>query len=546
MIPRTIVVAAVGWLWLVPATSHARATHEHGGGGLGSVDFPVSCSDGTRAAFNTAVAMLHNFWYPQSLNAFNEIIKNDPACAMAYWGVAMAERTNPLVGAAPAALIKRGAEAIEKARSFPVKTERERDFIAAMEVYYAGWDKLDHATRVLAYEKKMEEMAKRHPKDDEVAIFHALALNEGIAVSAADKTYSRHIRAAEICDAVLARNPHHPGALHYQIHSYDYPALAARGVAAANRYASVATEAPHALHMPSHVYSMLGMWKESIDSNRAALGVAKAYVHAMDFSAYAHLQMGQDRQAERLVKEGYAVQGAAAGTPSRSPTGGVLPVYTAYAALPARFAIERGAWAEAAALELRPTAPPADAITHFARAMGYARLGNGVKAREDIDKLKAIGDELASAKQDYWSEQVDIQRKAALAWVAQAEGKREEALSSMRSAADMEDASEKSVAMENRLWPMRELLAELLLEQGQPRFALKEFEASLKDSRNRLRGFAGAARAAEMLGDRKTAASYHEKVMAQTKEADSDRQEIRRAKAFLSGPFVSGGAAAEK
>lgn len=534
MTAKTVAFSIAGCLCLPLASgAYAADTHAEHGGRLGSVQFPVSCSDSVRASFETAVAMLHNFWYPQSLNAFNEIIKADPSCAMAWWGVAMAERTNPLVGAPPAALTKRGAEAIEKAKGLAVKTDRERDFIAAMSVYYAGWDKLEYAARVLAYEKTMADMARRYPDDDEVVLFYALALNEGIAVSPADKTYSRHIRAAEICDAVLAKNPHHPGALHYQIHSYDYPALATRGVAAATRYASVATDAPHALHMPSHVYSMLGMWKESVESNRAALRAAKAYVHAMDFSAYAHLQMGQDREAARLVKEGHAVQSAATAAPTRSPTGGVLPVYTAYAALPARFAIERGAWAEAAALEVRPTAPAADAITHFARAMGHARLGDAARARGEVDKLKTIADELASAKQEYWHEQVDIQRKAVLAWVAHAEGKREDALSLMRAAADLEDASEKSVAMENRLWPMRELLAELLLEQRQPHVALREFEASLEHARNRLRGFAGAAQAAEMLGDRKTAASYHEKIVAMTQDADSDRQEIRRARAFL-------------
>jgi tetratricopeptide (TPR) repeat protein len=510
-----------------PASAHDEP------GKLGKVDFAVACGTETQQGFNTAVAMLHNFWYPQSVNAFAELAKADPGCAMAYWGIAMGERTNPLVGAPPAALAKRGSEAIEKAKTLGAKTERERDYIAAMDVYYKDWDKLEYRARVLAYEKAMEQLSLRYPEDVEAALFYALALNEAITVLPADKTYSRHLKAAAICEKVLAKNPDHPGALHYQIHSYDYPALATRGVAAAGRYASVATSAPHALHMPSHVYSMLGMWQESIESNRAALGVAKSYVHAMDFTAYAYLQMGQDRQAERLMNESLALQKAAGGAFQRSPTGGVLPVYTAYAALPARFAIERGAWAEAAALELRPTAPPADAITHFTRAMGSARLGDVANARKDIDKLQALRDELASSKQDYWAEQVDIQRKAATAWVAQAEGKKADALALMRSAADLEDASEKSVAMENRLWPMRELLGELLLEQNEPALALKEFETSLGEARNRLRGFYGAAKAAEKAGDRRKAAAFYEKIVTLTKTADSDRPEIKQAKVFL-------------
>ncbi len=510
-----------------PASSHDQP------GKLGNVSFTVSCGADVQQAFNSAVATLHNFWYPQSVNAFTELAKADPGCAMAYWGIAMGERTNPLVGAPPAALAKRGSEAIEKAKTLRAKTQRERDYIAAMDVYYKDWDKLEYRTRVLAYEKAMEQLSLRYPEDVEAALYYALALNEAITVLPADKTYSRHLKAAAICEKVLAKNPDHPGALHYQIHSYDYPTLATRGVAAADRYASVATSAPHALHMPSHVYSMLGMWQESIESNRAALGVAKSYVHAMDFTAYAYLQMAQDRQAERLMNESLSLQKAAGGAFQRSPTGGVLPVYTAYAALPARFAIERGAWAEAAALELRPMAPPADAITHFTRAMGFARLGDAVNARKDIDKLQVLRDELTNSKQEYWAEQVDIQRKAAMAWVAQAEGKKAEALMLIRSAADAEDASEKSVAMENRLWPMRELLGELLLEQNEPALALKEFETSLGEARNRLRGFYGAAKAAEKAGDRRKAAAFYGKILTLTKNADSDRPEIKQAKAFL-------------
>jgi tetratricopeptide (TPR) repeat protein len=501
---------------------------------LGSVNFVVSCAETTREPFNAAIAMLHNFWYPQSVGAFNEIIKSDPQCAMAYWGVAMAERTNPLVGAPPAALAKRGAEAIEKARTAGGKTARERDFISAMEIYYRDWDARSYESRVLAYEKAMQEMWLRYPGDDEVALFYALALNEAITVSAPDKTYSRQVKAAEICEKVLARNPSHPGALHYQIHSYDYPALAARGQPAADRYGSVATSAPHALHMPSHVYSMLGMWNESVKSNVAALTAARGYVHAMDFSVYAFLQMAQDRQAERLMNESLAVQKAAGNVLQRSPTGGVLAVYTAHAAIPARFALERGAWAEAAALELHPSAPPADAITHFARALGFAHLGNIQSARLEITKLQALREELAQSRQGYWAEQVDIQHTAASAWVAHAQGRKQDALKSMRSAADLEDASEKSVAMENRLYPMRELLAEMLLEQDQPSSALKEFEASLKEARNRLRGYYGAARAAELAGDHAKARTYYERVVDLTRNADSERQEIARARNFFS------------
>ena len=511
----------------------APVSHGHDAEKLGNVDFPVSCTADAKQAFNRAVAMLHNFWFPQAGNAFNEVAKADPGCAMAYWGMAISQRANPLVGAPPAAATKGGAEALEKAKAASAKTQRERDYIGALESYYKDWDKLDFSSRVLAYEKAMEQLSARYPEDIEAALLYALALNEGITVAPPDKTYSRHLKAAAITQKVLAKQPDHPGALHYLIHSYDFPALATRGVPAANHYASVAPSAPHALHMPSHIYSMLGMWEESIESNRTALGVAKAYVHAMDFMAYAYLQLGQERQAERLMNESDALQKAGGSALTRSPTGAALTVHTAWAAIPARYAIERGAWKEAAALELRPSSPPADAITHFTRAMGFARLGEAANARSEIDKLERLQRELLGSQQGYWAEQIDIQRKAASAWVAYKEGKNKEALALMRSAADLEDASEKNVAMENRLWPMRELLGELLLELGEPALALKEFEASLGEARNRLRGFYGAAKAAAMTNDRPKAMAHYQKLLALAAKSDTDREELREARTFV-------------
>ena len=499
---------------------------------LGNVNFPVSCKAEVQPAFNRAVAILHNFWYPQSLNAFIEIAKTDPDCAMAYWGMAMAVRTNPLLGSQPAPAMKRGWEEINKAMTAGTKTQRERDYIAALGVYYMDLDKTDYPSRVLAYEKAMEQLAARYPDDTEAAVFYALALNEGVTVTPADKTYTRHLKAAGITEKVLAKQPDHPGALHYLIHSYDFPGLAKRGVPAANHYASVAPAAPHALHMPSHIYSMLGMWEESIKANKESLAVFKGYAHAIDFMVYAHLQMGQDREAQRLLEAGAALQksGPAA---QRTPTGGVFPTYTAYAAIPARYAIERSAWADATALELIPTAPAADAITHFTRAMGYAKLRDTPNASKEIGALQTLREELLSLKDPYWAEQVDIQIKAAMAWVAHGTGKGTEALKMMRSAADIEDASEKHVAMENRLWPMRELLGEMLLELKQPGPALREFEKSLVEYPNRMRSFYGAGRAAETSGNRQKAAEYYKKLLALTAKADSDKKEIQQAKAFL-------------
>jgi tetratricopeptide (TPR) repeat protein len=523
---KSLAVASVTLL----LTSWIAAAHE--GEKLGNVNFPISCNAEVQPAFNRAVAILHNFWYPQSLNAFMDIAKADPNCAMAYWGIAMAVRTNPLLGNQPAPAMKRGWDEITKAKSATAKTQRERDYIAALELYFKDLDRGDYPARVLAYEKAMEQLAARYPEDLEAQVFYALALNEGITVTPADKTYTRHLKAAGIAEKILAKQPDHAGALHYLIHSYDFPGLAKRGLPAANQYAAVAPSAPHALHMPSHIYTVLGMWEESIKANKESLEVFKGYVHAIDFMVYAHLQMGQDREAQRLLETAAALHKAAP-TALRTPTGGVLPTYTAYAAIPARYVIERSAWSDAAALELKVTAPAADAITHFTRAMGHARLRDAASARKEIDALQTLREELRTLKEPYWAEQVDIQHKAATAWVAYAENKSAEALKLMRAAADAEDASEKHVAMENRLWPMRELLGEMLLELKQPGPALKEFEKSLEGYPNRIRAFYGAAKAAEGAGNRQKAAEHYKKLVALTAKADPEKKQVQEAKAFL-------------
>ena len=498
---------------------------------LGKVDFPISCSPEAQAQFNRAVAMLHSFWFPQAPKAFAAVSETDPGCAMAHWGIAISQRANPLVGPPDAAALKRGLASIERAKAIGAKTQRERDYIAAIELFYKDSDKLDHRTRVLAYEKALEQLYLAYSQDTEAAIFYALAINE--AIDFEDKTYARQLKAAQILQRVWAKQPEHPGVLHYLIHSYDFPPLASRGLATARRYAAVAPSAPHALHMPSHVFSMLGMWQESIKSNREALGVAKNYVHAMDFMVYAHLQGAQDSEAKRLLEESAALYKTQAPTAELTPTGGVLAVHTAFAAIPARYAIERGAWADAAALQPRPSTPAADAITYFTRAMGKVRNGDVNGARKDIEQLESLKNTLTTAKQKYWADQVEIQRRAAAAWAAHADGKSDEALKLMRSAAQLEDASEKHVAMENRLWPMHELLAELILAMNQPAQALSEFEASFKAAPNRFRGYYGAAKAAERLGDQKKARRYYEKLLELCKQADGERPELVEAKAFL-------------
>jgi hypothetical protein len=500
---------------------------------LGKVHFPVSCSPAAQAQFDRAIAMLHSFFYPETVKAFTAITQTEPGCAMAYWGLAMSIRQNPLIPVNIETL-KPGAEAIEKAKAASAPTQRERDWITALDTYYRDLDTVDHQTRVLAYEKAMEQLSLRYSSDSEATIFYALALNE--ATELADKTYARQIKAGAILEKVFAQQPDHPGVAHYIIHSYDYEPLAARALPAARHYAAIAPSAPHALHMPSHIFTVLGLWHDVIKSNTAAEASSKAYaakhlpgqtlwLHAQDFRIHAHLQLAQDQEAKRIVDERNTIEKL---VPVR------LPNETAFAAIPVRYAIERGRWAEVAALEPRGlNFPQAQAIIHFGRALGAARGGDLASARHDVDQLQALRDALSQAKDAYWAEQVEIQRRAATAWVARAEGRHAEAVGAMRSAADLEDASEKHIAMENRLVPMRELLGELLLEVNQPAAALVEFEASLQRVPNRFHSFYGAAGAAELAGDPEKARGFYAKLVALADKADTDRPELAHAKAFL-------------
>ncbi|HEX2332664.1 MAG TPA: hypothetical protein VHI32_05775 [Burkholderiales bacterium] len=526
-IPGLIVIAACFIHAAAGATNHAHPAEK-----LGDVHFPTSCGAEPQPRFDRAIALMHNFAFPLSNKAFSEILTTHPDCAIAYWALAFGVRGNPLVGAPAPAAMKAGAAHIEKAKAAGAKTPRERDFIAALDHFYKDWQTTSHRDRTLAYEKAMEALYQRYPEDPEAAVFYALALNEAIMVLPADKTYTRHIKAARICERVLEKHREHPGALHYLVHSYDFPALAEKGKAAADQYGATAPSSAHALHMPSHIYSMLGLWEDSIKSNLLAVSAAKGYVHAIDFMVYAHLQMGQDRKALRLLETSRELQKAAGPIEQRTPTAAALTVHTGHAAIPARYAIERGAWKEAAALDVHVSSPAADAITHFTRAMGHLRLKDAKSARAEIERLAALRDELKKSDDEYWTEQVEIQRLAASAWLALLEGRRGEAVNLMRAAADREDASEKHVAMENRLWPMRELLGEMLLELGEPAAALKEFETSLHEARNRLRGYYGAARAAEMARNRAKAADYYGRLVTLARNADSSRLEVEQAKAF--------------
>jgi hypothetical protein len=516
----------------------ARANEER----LGEVHLPISCSPSAQQQFNRAVAMLHSFFFPETVKAFTAIAEKEPSCAMAYWGIAISQRPNPLVGPFPGDVLKRGWEAIEQARAAAQKTEREIAFIETLAAYYQDYASVPQQTRTANYEAAMARLWARYPDDAEAAIFYALALNE--AADPTDKTYARQLKAADILEKLELKYPNHPGIPHYIIHSYDYPELAMRGVLAAARCAQLAPSAPHALHMPSHVFSTLGMWQEVIGSDRASDDETIAYTarvnpqasadpaknpgryHSLDFLTNAYLQLGQDQQAKHIVDARNSVV--------EYPAGFRYSGHTAFAAIPVRYAFERAAWAEAAALAI-PKTPfaQAEAIAWFGRAIGAARSGDPAKAKEAIDQLAALKGRLAKANDAYWTGQVAVQEEAAGAWLALAEGRKGDAIAAMRQAADLEDRSGKHVAMENRLSPMRELLGELLLEANEPAQALKEFETSLRNNPNRYRSFAGAAKAAERVGDQAQAKSYYEKLVALAAGADGVRPDLVTAKRYL-------------
>jgi tetratricopeptide (TPR) repeat protein len=508
---------------------------------LGQVDFPVSCTAAAQKQFDQALGALHSFWYEEALRLFTGVAETDPSCAMAYWGIAMSIYY-PLWVPPSQPTLQKGTNAIEKAKSIGAKTDREGAYIAAIEVFYKDSDKLEHRARTLAYEKAMEQIHRQYPNDREAAIFYALALNA--TASPTDKTYAQQLKAGEILEKVFAEQPDHPGVAHYIIHSYDNPSTANRGLPAAQRYIKIAPSVPHAQHMPSHIFTRLGLWQESIHSNLGAVAASKEYaakihpeaayyeqLHALDYLAYAYLQGAQDQEAKRVLDELRAIKKV-------QPE--AFQAAYAYAAIPARYALERRRWSEAAALTVQPTAFPwsrfqwAEAVTHFARAMGAARSGNVDSSRKDIEKLESLQDALVKAKDSYWAKQVDIQRRVASAWYLRAENKSDEALQLMQSAADLEDSTDKHPVTPAPIQPARELLGEMLLELGDPVQALKEFEISHRVEPNRFRGLYGAAKAAQESGDREKARLYYAKLISLCEHADADRPELKEANTFLS------------
>jgi tetratricopeptide (TPR) repeat protein len=496
---------------------------------LGKVNFPTSCDPKVQPLFERGVALLHSFWFQEGSKTFNAVLQQDPDCAIAYWGIGVNRLLNPFGGQPGPKFYQEGAAAVAKGKAMAAKTQRERDYIDAIAVLYDDSANKTWREKLVAYENAMAELVKRYPDDKEAAVFYSVALN--IAHDFNDKTYAKPLKAAGILEALFKQMPDHPGVTHFLIHSYDFPPLADKGLAAARRYADIAPSAAHALHMPSHIFTRVGAWEDSAATNRRSeieaqrgAGVDEA-LHALDYQIYAYLQLGRDGDAAQVLKRALAQAERVSDRPS-----GVFGL----AAVQARYAVERGDWKAAAELSPRRTSVPfADAVTHFARAIGAARAGNPSVAQADVQKLAELRDALKAKKNDYFAEQVEIQRLGAAAWVALAEGKRDEALSLMRESAELENRSEKSPISPGPILPARELLGEMLIELKQFPAALKEFETSQQREPNRFRGYYGAARAAEGAGDKTKAAEYYKKLLALAAKADGDRKELMHARTVM-------------
>src|SRR5712691_5183681 len=523
--PRSTFIAALAALSVAGAASGQSAGKPPEQ--RGKVSFANSCAPAAQATLERAVALLHSFWFREGERTFREALELDPNCAIAAWGIATILIGNTFgVGPTPAQA-QQAKEAIERGRAIGAKTERERYFIEAVAEYYDRFADRPHGARIKSLSDAFEVVAKRFPDDDEAQIFSAIYLTA--TQSPSEKTFASALKAAAILEVQFRKHPDHPGVAHYLIHSYDYPPIAAKGLTAAKRYSEIAPSAPHALHMPSHIFTRVGAWQDSARMNERSAAVARAgkefsdQLHAMDYLAYAYLQLGRDADARRVAEEAAEVK--TLGPAQAAPY--------AWAAIPARLAVERAAWKEAAQLEPRSSRfPHTAAFTHFARALGAARSGDAAAAEKDVQELARIAETLKTAKDAYWTTEVEVQRLAAAAWVAHAKGDRGEALGLMRASAELEAKSEKSAVSPGRLVPANELLGDMLLESGKPAEALAAYEQSQVRDPNRYRSLHGAGQAAARSGNRDKARYYYARLLENAGAGDA-RPEMRAVREYL-------------
>lgn len=504
---------------------------------LGTVRFETSCSPEVQADFERGLALLHHMMYEQADGVFKGVAADDPFCAMAYWGMAMTQ-LHPLWAPPTDQAVRRGQEAVREARARGALTRREQAYIDAIAAYFEGAPEEPHAERLSAWEEAQKEVHEAYPNDVDAGAFYALS--HLATAPADDREFTHQRRAGALLEELRAEHPEHPGLFHYTIHAYDNPALAERAVDVARGYDDIAPSVPHALHMPSHIFVRLGMWKEVIDWNirsaEAALEqpvggkTSMHHAHALDYLIYAYLQRGQDRKAGEVVDAIRAVD----------PYQDHFAAAYSMAAVPARYVLERGEWAEAAGLPARiqdafpwDRYPQYEAITYFARGLGAARSGDLDAAREAIGTLDDLYEQTVEAGEDYWAVQVEVKRRTVAAWVAYAEGRYEEAVDRMREAADLEDSVDKHPVTPGAVRPARELLGDMLVRLERPVDAIEAYQAALEISPNRFKSLYGIGRAAEMAGKYERAREAYAEIAELTAASDTERAEITRAKAFL-------------
>lgn len=507
---------------------------------FGAVAFVSSCNEKVKKDFNLAIALLHSFEYDEAEKVFAKVIDEEPTCAMAYWGIAMSNY-HPLWAPPTEPELEKGAKAIAIAQSLPPGSKNESVYINAIAIFYKDWKNTTHAIRSVSYEKAMEKIYIEYPSEKEAAIFYALALN-GIA-DPADKSYKNQKKAAAILNALYLREPNHPGIVHYIIHTYDSPELASLGLEAARKYASLAPSSAHAQHMPSHIFTRLGLWDECIKSNRIAADAAKCYgestgmkghwdeeLHAMDYLVYAYLQKGDNKLAKELWDYLISFED-------------VFPVNFkvayAYASIPSRYVLENKMWKEAATIQPHATIVPwenfpwQNGIIHFARLMGSANIGHIDSAKNELKKISNLQNILTQQKDSYKANQLQIQMKTGEAWISFKEGKTAEALKLMNAAADMEDKTEKHAVTPSEVLPARELLADMLLQLNKPAEALAMYEAVLKKQPNRLNALYGAAITSEKINNNEMAIKYYNQLLTITNSSNSKRPEVESAMLYL-------------
>jgi len=524
--------------------------------GVGKVTFPITCAPGVQADFARGVALLHSFFYEEARRVFTSVAERDPKCAMAQWGIAMTW-WHPIWTPPTPDEMRVGKAAIEKAMSLNAGTDCERGFINALNTYYNTPDASVAAPvgqschgpvgprdRVVAYEKAMRQLRDKYPDDFEVQTFYAFAVLATGYATPNDTTLAKQLEAAGMLEKLWKQNANHPGVVHYLIHAYDYPRFAQRGLIAAQTYDDIAPWVPHALHMPSHIFTRLGMWDESIAANQASAEASRAYaamrhrdateaeeLHALDYMAYSYLQEARDAEAKKIVD-------LAAKVWKTNPEREFIAAY-ALAAIPTRYVFERNDWAAAANLSVPnlphwSSFPFMEALIEYGHALGRAHIGDRDGARKAIARMQQLRDATKDPKFDYFKSHLDLQMQAASAWVAAAEGKKNEAFDLLRRAADSEDILGKHPVSPGAVVPVREQLGTLLLEMGKPTEAQREFEAALKIYPGRFRGLYGAAQAAEQAGDNEDASRYYTKLAAQTSKAGGSRDELNHVRQFPS------------